>query len=83
MAQNALSFVLPAAPRPRLAGRGFWAALGRRGWALIRLWRQRARTRRALAGLDDRLLRDVGLDSITARREAALPFWRASTRERR
>jgi uncharacterized protein YjiS (DUF1127 family) len=83
MAQNALSYALPAAPRPRFIGRGSWAALVRRGRALVRLWLRRARTRRALAELDERLLRDVGLDPMTAREEARLPFWRASTMERR
>lgn len=79
MAQNTLAHALPAVPRPRLAGRGSWAALVRRSRALVRLWLRRARTRRALAELDDRLLRDVGLDPMTAREEARLPFWRAST----
>lgn len=83
MAHNTLVDALPAAPRPQLAGRGSWAALVRRGRALGRLWLRRARTRRALAELDERLLRDVGLDPMTARAEASLPFWRASTTERR
>lgn len=39
------------------------------------LWWQRARTRRQLAELDDRILADVGLDRVEARREAAKPFW--------
>ena len=83
MAQNTLSYALPAAPRPRLAGRSSWAALLHRGRALVRLWLRRARTRRALAELDERLLRDVGLDPMTAREEARLPFWRASTTKER
>lgn len=33
-----------------------------------------ARERRDLASLDDRLLRDIGLDRATARREAARDF---------
>lgn len=41
------------------------------------LWWQRARTRRQLAELDDRMLMDVGLDRVEAGREAAKPFWRA------
>jgi uncharacterized protein YjiS (DUF1127 family) len=37
---------------------------------------QRHRQRRALAQLDPRLLRDVGLTSEQARLESAKPFWR-------
>lgn len=37
---------------------------------------QRRRQRRALARLDDRLLRDIGIDREQARREVAKPFWR-------
>jgi uncharacterized protein YjiS (DUF1127 family) len=35
----------------------------------------RSESRRALADLDDRLLRDIGLDRVDARREASKPFW--------
>jgi uncharacterized protein YjiS (DUF1127 family) len=58
----------PAA-RPRLAGLGVIAA-----WA----WRcaERARQRRALARLDDRLLRDVGLSRADMRSETTRAFWR-------
>lgn len=83
MVQNTLAQALPAASRPRLASRGAWASVVRRGRALVRLWLRRARTRRALAELDERLLRDVGLDPMTARAEARLPFWRASTTKER
>ena len=41
----------------------------------IGLWLRRARTRRRLAELTDRDLRDVGLDSGAALREAGKPFW--------
>ena len=34
-----------------------------------------ARSRRQLAELDERLLRDIGLDRATARFEAGKPFW--------
>ncbi|MBL8667879.1 MAG: DUF1127 domain-containing protein [Rhodospirillales bacterium] len=36
----------------------------------------RARERHQLGELDDRLLRDVGIDRATADREALKPFWR-------
>lgn len=38
--------------------------------------RERARQRRALARLDSRLLRDIGIPRHHARREARKPFWR-------
>lgn len=37
---------------------------------------ERSRQRRALAQLDDRLLRDIGLDRHEAEREANRPGWR-------
>ena len=52
-----------------------------RGWArqlaaTLRLWRQRARSRRALVGLTDRELTDIGICRYDARFESAKPFWR-------
>jgi uncharacterized protein YjiS (DUF1127 family) len=44
--------------------------------ARIRLWRHRARSRRQLLWLDERQLRDIGLDRLTVREEAYKPFWR-------
>lgn len=40
------------------------------------VWRDRARTRRQLEMLDDRLLRDIGITRLQARSEAEKPFWR-------
>jgi uncharacterized protein YjiS (DUF1127 family) len=40
---------------------------------------ERRRQRAALADLDDRLLRDIGVARDAARREAATPFWRDGT----
>jgi uncharacterized protein YjiS (DUF1127 family) len=59
---------------PACAGRG---AILRRCSAAIRLWRERARQRRALAHLDDHLLCDIGLTRAAAARQCATPFWRA------
>lgn len=53
-------------------GRGFATA-----FSTVKLWYVRSKQRRYLLELDDYLLRDIGLDRITAMREAAKPFWRA------
>jgi uncharacterized protein YjiS (DUF1127 family) len=42
----------------------------------IATWRERARMRRHLLLLDDRLLRDIGIDRLLAQSEAEKPFWR-------
>lgn len=39
------------------------------------LWHHRSRSRAALRTLDDRLLRDIGLDRDTAQCVAAKRFW--------
>ena len=38
-------------------------------------WRARARERRHLARLDDRMLRDIGLSRADVERECRRPFW--------
>ena len=42
-----------------------------------RTWKMRATTRRALRELSPERLRDIGVDSGDAAREAGKPFWRA------
>ena len=42
----------------------------------IFMWRNRARQRRHLAELDDRLLRDIGLSRVEVEHEISRPFWR-------
>jgi uncharacterized protein YjiS (DUF1127 family) len=37
---------------------------------------ERTRQRRALAGLDDHMLKDIGLTRNEAMQECAMPFWR-------
>ncbi len=39
-------------------------------------WRERACQRRALGGLSDYMLRDIGVSRAEAKREAGKPFWR-------
>lgn len=43
----------------------------------LALWIERDRQRRALATLDDRMLRDVGVSRADAAKECRKPFWRA------
>ena len=44
--------------------------------AQLSLWRERARSRAMLGSLDDRMLRDVGIDRATAAEESRTWFWR-------
>ena len=44
---------------------------------VILTWRERTQTRRQLMLLDDRLLRDIGINRVQAQSEAEKPFWRA------
>jgi uncharacterized protein YjiS (DUF1127 family) len=43
----------------------------------LRIWRQRASTRRALSQLSTASLQDIGIDRDRADAEAAKPFWRS------
>jgi uncharacterized protein YjiS (DUF1127 family) len=65
----------PAATRPMCpAGvpRTRWGAIV----ASLRAWRQRSVARRELAQLDERILRDIGIDPGTVNYEMQLWFWR-------
>jgi len=56
------------------------ASLGRmllRTPETLSLWYERSRQRRQLARMDDRLLRDIGLDRASAMEEVSKPFWQA------
>lgn len=53
--------------------------LGRRllaAWLLLESWQERARQRRALLALDDRLLKDIGVSRADALHEGRKPFWK-------
>lgn len=56
----------PRRERPALAA----------AYLTIRTWIERVRQRRALAGLDDAMLRDIGITRVEAARECEKPFWR-------
>lgn len=63
-----------ALSRPRfVSGPGFFG----RVLATVLLWQARAHERHILGTLDDRMLRDIGLDRADISREADKPFWRA------
>lgn len=49
----------------------------RKALATLRTWHWRARTRRQLLTLGDRMLADIGVSRVDASREAAKPFWQA------
>ena len=60
-------------PQQRALGLGL---LGR-FWSLILQWQERASQRHALAELDHRMLKDIGLNRAEIAREIDKPFWRA------
>ena len=43
---------------------------------LLAAWIERVRQRRALATLDDGMLRDIGVTRVETARECEKPFWR-------
>ena len=56
-------------------GRGQMRAGLARVVARLLAWDELARQRRALAALDDPMLKDIGLARADARQEAERPFW--------
>lgn len=72
------SHVRAPGPDWRVAGAPAWLRLGAAfSHALLTLlrWQEVARQRRALAAMDDAMLKDIGITRVDARREAARPFW--------
>jgi uncharacterized protein YjiS (DUF1127 family) len=49
----------------------------RNALATLRTWRERTRTRRALAQWNERDLHDIGLSWSSVSEEVNKPFWRA------
>jgi len=44
---------------------------------IVETWSQRARERRALMDLDDRMMKDIGISRADVFVESSKPFWRA------
>jgi uncharacterized protein YjiS (DUF1127 family) len=68
----------PETPGPARGAR-FHTILGRRLGRLVEhviSWHRASRDRRFLAGLDDRQLRDMGIDRATVENDRSPPFWR-------
>ncbi len=57
--------------------RGQVVAQVARSIEILLLWQRRANERHALAELDDKILRDLGLSRSEVARELRKPFWRA------
>ncbi|MEF3047777.1 DUF1127 domain-containing protein [Pseudotabrizicola sp. L79] len=47
-----------------------------RAAVLVMTWETRAKTRKQLRKLDRHMLKDIGIDPMTAQAEAERPFWR-------
>lgn len=47
-----------------------------RAAVIVMTWETRARTRKQLKRLDQHLLKDIGLDSMSAETESSRAFWR-------
>jgi len=67
-----------AAPcRPVVAPRGSWSLILGSIVATLREWRRRSVNRSELARLDERTLRDIGIDPGVVDYEMYQPFWRS------
>jgi uncharacterized protein YjiS (DUF1127 family) len=63
--------------RPRFdAGADFFSRSPTSLAGKLVMWAARSRQRQALAYLDQRLLRDIGISKAAAENEASKPFWR-------
>jgi uncharacterized protein YjiS (DUF1127 family) len=72
-----LRLVISGRPYPGRRGRPVQRLIRRVDRAITTLlrWQELARQRRALLGLDDHMLKDIGLSRADALREAERPFW--------
>jgi uncharacterized protein YjiS (DUF1127 family) len=71
------AFPFPAAaPRAAASSARQVASLFQSVLDAILMWQDRERQRRALAGMSDHMLRDIGVSRADAVRESVKPFWR-------
>jgi uncharacterized protein YjiS (DUF1127 family) len=63
--------------RPAVAPRASWSLILGSIFATLREWRRRRAARYELASLDERTLRDIGLDPGTVDYEVRQSFWRS------
>jgi len=80
MLRTPLSILAPTRPavsttRTDLQG-NFWFASLSDVAEMVSVWLRRSRTRRRLAELEDRELRDIGVSRAQALDESKKPFWR-------
>ena len=68
IADQAVTCVTPASPRPSLRHRLAMT---------LKVWRQRVAARRNLAAMDARSLRDAGISPAAAAYESGKSFWQA------
>ncbi len=68
IADQAVTFVTPAASRPSLRHRLAMT---------LKIWRERTAARRNLAAMDARSLRDAGISPAAAAYESGKTFWQA------
>ncbi|MBM3536292.1 MAG: DUF1127 domain-containing protein [Alphaproteobacteria bacterium] len=75
--ESNLSIGVPSIPGSEGLRRFGGGLSGRAVTLLSRLleWRERARSRQQLAGLDDYMLRDIGIDRAAAAAESDKAFW--------
>lgn len=67
--REALTYLDKSRPLPLVASVALRVAVVSAKWA------EHRRTRQALADLDPHMLKDVGIDALTARQEANRKFW--------
>ena len=61
---------------PRSASTASWSELAAQAVDLLLVWHERVRQRRQLQGLNDHMLRDIGLGRADVAAEITKPFWR-------
>ena len=66
------------ASHPVVTPRASWSLILGLIVATVREWRRRRAERRELASLDERMLRDIGLDPVVVDYEVSQSFWRPS-----